>query len=285
VRRLARALALLLLLAAVGALTVREIYAPRLTLPIRDLLTGRRSGPVSAHLTDELEVRLHATTRPHVGKIAALQKGLVLLHRGRPLVEEGYGFGLPIVETEAGAHIARNADVSRRHEGGVTSLIKTYRIDVLDTPTRPFSRKYVDVPPLGQVVFTYTVRPPDRIDVTADFRGLETDWRRAYVMNEQGARAFAVYVEPDGDTVLADEMGIWEETTAPFGCWESPDRDLRFCVEATIHQPGFVGRERYLQFNWLGFYSLSWSGIDLAVDPPRETFSYTIRVETGAVGE
>jgi len=43
-------------------------------------------------------LRLHSDTRPHVGKIAGLQKGLVWVQAGQTLVEEGYGFGCPIVE-------------------------------------------------------------------------------------------------------------------------------------------------------------------------------------------
>jgi len=259
---------------------IRERYAPRLTLHLQDLL-DRQPPPLSAELHNALSLRLHSTTRPHVGKIAALQKGLVLVHRGQPLIEEGYGFGLPIIEANGVAHISRHARTSMVSHGGQFTLIKTYRIDVADRPTRPLRMKYVDVPSLGTVVFSYTVHAPDVIDVTVDFRGLETEWERAYLMNEQGARLFTRYVDPAGKKLDAAQIGIWEETTAPFGCWEAPRRGVRFCVDAPPGQRGFVGRERYRQYNWLGFYALSWSGIDIAIEAPVDTYAYTIHVQDG----
>jgi hypothetical protein len=275
--RLLFAAVLVAVIAVSGAVVVREVYAPRLTLVLRDLLAGSPAH-LAVPLDDSVEIRLHATTRPHIGKIATLQKGLVLVHRGQPVIEEGYGFGLPIIDAPGGAHVSRHAQTAIHRGDGTVELVKSYRIDVVDTPVRPFRRKYRDVDPLGHVVFTYTIRPPDAIDVRADFRGLHAPWERAYLMNEQGARAFTSYLEAGGSVVDASEMGIWQEATAPFGCWNSPERGLSFCVEARSGQPGFVGRERYLQFNWLGFYALSWSGIDIAVDAPRETYEYTIHI-------
>lgn len=270
------AILLLLLLVA-----IRERYAPRLTLYLQDLLM-RSQRSLDLRLTDHLGLRLYSTTRPHIGKIAALQKGLVLVHQGQELIEEGYGFGLPIIETDGTAYISRHATTSMVRRGGHPTLVKAYHIDVVDRPTRILRAKYADVAPLGTVVFSYTIRAPDTIDILVDFSGLATDWSRAYLMNEQGAQAFTRYVDPDGEALNASEVGIWEATTAPFGCWEAPRRGVRFCVEAQPGQEGFVGRERYRQYNWLGFYSLSWSGIDIAVDAPLDTYAYTIRVEEGS---
>ena len=259
---------------------VRERYAPRLTLFVRDLL-GRAPGPIAVTLGDDLDVRLYSTTRPHVGKIAALQKGLVLVHEGRELTEEGYGFGLPIIEANGRAYVSRHAETALVSDGGRMSLVKAYRIDVVDRPTRFLRVKYADVAPRGRVTFTYTIRAPDAIDVTVDFRGLNEAWERAYLMNEQGARAFSRYMTPDGERLDGGEVGIWQETRAPFGCWEAPGHGVRFCVDAAPGQPGFVGRERYRQYNWLGFYTLSWSGIDIALEGPIDAYTYTIRVEGG----
>jgi hypothetical protein len=129
------------------------------------------------------------------------------------------------------------------------------------------------------VTFTYTIRAPDAIDVAVDFSRLNEAWDRAYLMNEQGARVFSQYVAPDGERLDGAGVGIWQETRAPFGCWEAPGHGVRFCVDATLGQRGFVGRERYRQYNWLGFYGLSWSGIDIALEGPIDSYTYTIRVE------
>jgi hypothetical protein len=259
---------------------VRERYAPRLTLHLKDRLT-QPPPALAGELDGDLSLRLYSTTQPHVGKIAALQKGLVLVHQGQALIEEGYGFGLPIIEAHGVAHISRQAETSLIQRDGRLTLVKVYRIDVADRPVRPFRMKYDDVAPLGTVAFSYTIRAPDTIDVTVDFSGLQADWDRAYLMNEQGARTFTRYVDPAGKKLNASEVGIWEATAAPFGCWEAPARRIRFCVEAVPGHPGFVGRERYRQYNWLGFYTLSWSGIDIVVEAPLDTYSYTIHVEAG----
>jgi hypothetical protein len=258
-------------------LVVREHYAPRLTLVVRDALWGPE--PLTAPLDDDLALRLYADTRPHVGKIAALQKGLVLIADGVELLEEGFGFGAPIVQVGDVTHLSRHAEIALVQQEASSTLVKAYTIDVADRPTRFLRQKYQDVAPLGRVVFSYTLRPPDSIDVTVDLTGLEADWARVYLMNEQGARAFTRYRDATGNVQEAGEVGIWEEATAPFGCWEAPARDVRFCVEAPAGQPGFVGRERYLQYNWLGAYALSWSGIDLEIAAPQTTVTYSIRVE------
>jgi len=113
-----------------------------------------------------------------------------------------------------------------------------------------------------------------------DFRGLNADWDRAYLMNEQGARAFNRYRTPGGVREDGATVGIWEETVAPFGCWEAPAYAVAFCVETESDQPGYVGRERYNQYNWLGIYTLSWSGIDIRVEAPLDFYTYTIRVHS-----
>jgi hypothetical protein len=270
-----------LLIIGVLLLVVREHFDPRLSLYASDVLSSAPP-PLTAPLSPDLTLRLYATAQPHVGKIASLQKGLVLVHEGRALIEEGYGFGLPIIEVDGVAYVSRHAHTSLIRQGPNLTLEKAFRIDVADRPTRFLHVKYQDVQPLGTVVFSYTLQPPDLIDVTVNFSGLEADWDRAYLMNEQGARAFTRYRNPAGVSRGGDDVGIWQEATAPFGCWEAPTHDVRFCVEAPEGQPGFIGRERYKQYNWLGIYSLSWSGIDIQVEAPLETYAYAIRVDRRA---
>ena len=271
--------ALLLLLGTILILVaVKERYDPFLVLFLDDLLRPKPA-PLTVPMHDGLALRMYTDTRPHVGKVASLQKGLVLVYEGQEWVEEGYGFGLPIVQAGDVAYLSRHATTSLiQGQDGVT-VVKSYTMDVADRPTRFLQVKYEDVEPLGTVEFRYTLRGPGTIAVDVDFTGLEVDWDRAYLMNEQGAINFPIYQDGDGRLWHGDEVGIWRATDDPFGCWQHREEALRFCVETEPGRRTFVGRERYNQYRWTGIFYLSWSGIDVEIDPPVDRYRYTIRVE------
>jgi hypothetical protein len=226
-------------------------------------------------------LRLYGDTRPHVGKVAGLQKGLVWVRGGRLLIEEGYGFGCPIIEWNGMAYLSQHAEteIVERAEGA--QLTKRYTIDTVDTPIQFLRRKYRRVPSLGQVVVQYHIGRSGVIDVEVDFSGLHVAWTRAYVMNEQGARRFVHYTDVTGRALSGSEIGIWEpsERLIPRACFESGDRQLAFCVEAQPPATVYYGRERYEQYNWRGIYYLSWAGVDIALDAPRDVYRYRVTLE------
>ena len=226
-------------------------------------------------------LRLYSDTRPHVGKIAGLQKGLAWVRDGRLLIEEGYGFGCPIIEWEGMAYISRTAEIEIVEHKQGTRLIKRYAIDTVDTPIQFLRRKYRRVPSLGQVVFQYDIDPRGVIDIEVDFSGLRVDWTQAYVMNEQGARRFIHYADSTGRSLSGDEIGIWEpsERFIARACFESGDRRLQFCVEAQPPATVYYGRERYEQYNWRGIYYLSWAGVDIELAAPRDVYRYRVTLE------
>jgi hypothetical protein len=246
---------------------------------------------VEAPTVGGTRLRLYGDTRPHVGKISGLQKGLVWVRNGRPLVEEGYGFGAPIVEYQGQAYVARHAEVERSSIPGGVRLIKRYRIDTVDTPIQLLRRKYRPVAPLGSVTVQYDVWPEGLVDVWVDFRELEADWGRVYLMNEQGARRFVRYKDAGGIVLEGPEIGIWEskaEFTGPACMSSKPAEDgfssLCFCVEPLEEGAAppvriYYGRERYKQYNWRGTYHLSWAGIDLEVEAPQPAYGYRISLE------
>lgn len=272
-RRVALALlAVLLLLAA-----VKERFDPHLVLYLDDLLRPKPA-PLTVPPSGELALRLYADTRPHIGKIASLQKGLVLVYRGKEVAEESFGFGAPIIQAGGVPYLSRHATTSLVREAGAVTLVKTFAIDTADRPTRFWRVKYEDVPSLGVVTFRYTLRGSE-IEIAVDLSGLQVDWEQAYLMNEQGAINFQVYQDADGRLRHGDELGIWHATEDAFGCWVHRDGALRFCVQTEPGRPKYVGRERYNQYRWTGIFYLSWSGIDLELDPPLEQYRYVVRVE------
>jgi hypothetical protein len=264
-------------LALLGALVLvflllKEIQEPYLWLFVDDLLDPKPD-PQTIPLSRGMAVRLYTSTRPHTGKVARLQKGLVLEVAGSEVIEEGFGFGLPLVEVEGRAYLSRSASVEREGD----TLVKHYQMDTVDTPSGLLRRKYEPVPSIGTVVVSFTVGGDD-IHAIVDLSGLEADWNRIFLMNEQGAQTFSRYREP-GLEVKGDQFGRWQPTTERRGCVVAGDDSVQFCVETEDEGLRYYGRERYNQYYWVGVYALSWAGIDLELVPPVNRFEYHIRIE------
>jgi hypothetical protein len=261
--------------------------------PYRLLVLAPRAPYLEAPAVGGTVLRLYSDTRPHVGKISGLQKGLVWVREGRLLVEEGYGFGAPIVEYEGQAYLARHAEIEREALPDGVRLIKRYQIDTVDTPIQFLRRKYRPVSPLGTIAVQYDVRPEGVIDLTVDLSELEVAWTSVYLMNEQGARRFTRYEDARGTRLEGAEIGIWESFSAFTGwaCLSSASEGrvdaapaLRFCVEPSGESMDagavvYFGRERYNQYNWRGIYYLAWAGVDLALDAPLSSYRYRITLE------
>lgn len=255
---------------------VKESREPYLRLFLDDWLRPKPP-PITLPLSPDgrLAVRLYTSTQPHIGKVARLQKGLVLVVDGRERIEEGFGFGLPLVVTEdGGQYLSRTASVEQRD----TTLVKRYLLDTQDTPSGFLRRKYEPVPPIGSVVITYTVdATAGTVEIAADFSGVQRPWRHAYVMSEQGARTFTRYEEP-GRAVEGREFRKWQPTVAREGCVVAADRSVRFCVLTNEPTHRYFGRERYNQYYPIGVYTLSWAGIDLELSPPQAQVRYRVVV-------
>jgi hypothetical protein len=270
----------LVLLAGVMVLlaVLKESREPYVWLFVDDLVHPKPA-PLALELSRRLALRLYTDTRPHTGKVARLQKGLVLVvddpesrsNSGQERVEEGFGFGLPLIEVNGQAYLSRTATVERDGD----TLIKEYLIDTLDTPSGFLRRKYEPVPPIGTVTVRYTVGTEGTIEVEVDLSGLQGPWDRAYLMNEQGAGFFTRY-EESGIVAQGKEFGKWQPTRARRGCIVSSDGSVRFCVETDSETQRYYGRERYNQYYWVGIYVLSWAGIDLEVEAPASHFKYRI---------
>jgi hypothetical protein len=259
---------------------VKEAIEPHWTVRLRAaLLPG--PPPLTLPLGEGLELRLYEDARPHVGKIARIQKGLVLAQDGRELIEEGYGFGSPIVVAGGQPYLSQTAEVTASVEG--RQVVKQFTMDTADTWTEFLRRKYRRVEPLGSVVFTYTVASPGILDIAADFSGLRTPPERVYLTNEQGARSFTLYSDSSGERRLfadvPDSPDKWVPVTAARSCWTSEARGLRFCVETPEGQPKYAGRERYWQWRWSGVFALSWAGVDIELDQPQDVYRYRVTVE------
>lgn len=256
---------------------VKEAIEPHWTIRLAALL---RPGPPPHELplANGLMLRLYSDTRPHVGKITPLQKGLALVQDSHELIEEGYGFGVPIVIYRGRAYLSQHTTITAFPEE--RRIVKRFIIDVEDTWTELFRRKYRPVAPLGSVVFTYTVTAAGVLDVAVDFSELTVSPELVYLPNEQGARHFTLYSDSEGtERDFEDFADQWIPTTAQTTCFTSRTRGLRFCTETEPGQAKYVGRERYNQYRWSGIFWLSWAGTDIELAVPTGVYRYRVTVE------
>ena len=89
------------------------------------------SPPATINLESYVSCRLYEDTRPHCLETAQLQKGLVLLVEGSEVIEEGMGFGAPVVLYQDRAFFSSSADISVRREGNEMILTKSFTIDAI----------------------------------------------------------------------------------------------------------------------------------------------------------
>ena len=258
--------------AALAFGVLKEAREPYLRLFLEDALYAR-AAPVELAIADGIVGRLYTDTRPHVGKIARLQKGMALVVDGQEWIEEGFGWGAPIVEIDGRTYLARTASLSQ--VGG--SWVKRYILDTIDTPSGFLRQKYVPIAPVGYVEARYTAIARG-VEIEIDLSHAGAGWERAYIMNEQGARAFTRYEEP-GLAVEGAALGQWQETYAARACLVAATGALRFCVESEPGLRKYYGRERYTQFYPIGLYWLSWAGVDIEAPRATDRLRYRVTVE------
>ncbi len=257
-----------------------EVAEPLWLLRIGDWLWPRPA-PLVALTAGSTGLWLYDDARPHLGKIARLQKGLVWVQADRKLVEEGFGFGCPIVVSGGSAYVSTHAETSMARQGSVVVLIKRYTMDAVDGAARFLHPKFPQAPALGVVVVRYDVYPEGVVDVTADFSQLKVAWQWAYLMNEQGAHRFTAYHDANGTTLPEGQIGPWQPVYVRQACMDEPG-GLSFCVETDALTRLYYGREHRRLFNWRGGTTLSWSGIDLQFPAPVTTVHYRLTLETSS---
>jgi hypothetical protein len=230
-----------------------------------------------------------------------LQKGLVSYHEGKCLVQEGMGFGAPIVSTTVDTYFSKKATLERRDD----ILVKRYQFDCVSRiemgqkrlenpalrygfealvglymrmePLQPLllrlqrgmalsleaTCRFVDVPAIGTAEVIYA--PSEKgMRVRADFDvGLEKP--QFIMVNEQGANYFDRAVVDDRE--LADE-----DIKGWMAAGKAALRAERLGLEFSLDPPPctrlFVGRE--------STEYLSWAGLDLHCDQGR--VEYEIRL-------
>jgi hypothetical protein len=252
-------------------------------------------------------VRLYPDCRPNYLETSPLHKGLALVYHGRELIEEGVGFGVPVVKYADKTYFPGEAAVSF---DGDCILAKVYALNMVSVKKlggagyiddrlysvlrKNFERLYLQkklkglfnkvmevrdalkvstefqmVKPRGTVAVTYNCQP-SRIDVQADFSGLSLDGCREMLMlNEQGSSYFQKYTDSAGETLMGNQMGAWDRVDAGFASLQSTRGQLRFGLSC---RPGALLYRGYEQTR----KRFSWAGLSYSIQPSCGKFGYTI---------
>jgi len=88
-------------------------------------------GMFTQKLSNRLSIRIYRDCRPNYLETGALQKGLVQMLDGEELIEEGVGFGVPVVKYEDKTFFSSQADVSIREIGRDIVITKVFTLDTV----------------------------------------------------------------------------------------------------------------------------------------------------------
>jgi hypothetical protein len=257
-----------------------------------------------------VSLRAYASTEPLNGKIADLQKGLILVIDGVEAVGEGTGFGLPVLVYSGETYFSGSSSVyvSQRPSGCIirkeftmdrvarnsfrnvtlenraartfiTHLSDLYqkhrrfRLLTLKDLTRRISigKAFLEAASMGRVIVTYTV-DESCITVKADFKNLKKrGLEKIFMLNEQGSRLFRKYIDSRGTELTDDMIGAWDAVVGEWACLKTSRGELAFRLWRVEKSVLRRGQE-FLQG------SLDWVGLDYEIGRGNDVFEYAVDV-------
>jgi len=268
---------------------------------------------VTVPLNQHLSLRLYRDNQPHCLETAALQKGLVLIHKGKELIEEGIGFGVPVIKYHDKTLFSSKAEIiigtktplciKKRFLIDTVSKKRFYKAyvndEVYEFIHKLFERVYLGhnrllplnnkmmelrailqiktefakVEPRGAVNLKYTLKDKE-IQVTADFSNLKRDGcLELLLLNEQGANTFQSYADTDGLRLNGRGIGAWGMVHAKEATLRSASGDLAFSLKNEVAARLFRGWESTKN-------RFAWAGLSYSISPNTDTFQYTIKLNS-----
>ncbi|MDQ7053293.1 MAG: hypothetical protein Q9P14_10510 [candidate division KSB1 bacterium] len=254
-------------------LLVQEIAQPHYMLKLKDALKSP-SPALRASMALDLHATLYADTKPFVGRIATLQKGVVISYKGKPIIGEGYGLGVPIVHKDGTPWLASRAKIGRFTRGDTVILAKVYYYDTIETDKEiPRLRYRRQGRVLTRIRVNYFIYQ-NRVDVVADLR----DARRkgaeeVFFMNELSGHLFRYAI-----TQNRRKLDLLNWQLAPSGLvgLVSPKLGLTMWVQCNDTWDRFLGREVLSSWKWYGHIESDWTGCVIHVEKMPARFQYTL---------
>jgi hypothetical protein len=268
-------------------------------------------GTFTQKLADRLLVRLYKDCRPSCLETRALQKGLVLMLDGRELIEEGVGFGVPVVKYGDKTFFSSKADISIKENGLDCTITKVYTLDTVSlkkfgqssyiddgfySPLRktfqtmylrhkkltPLFNKAMELRDLANIKTEFvTVKPRGSVTVTYHCEptaiNIQADFSRLKL-----DRCLEVLVlNEQGSSVFrryADSNGL-TLLGGKIGAWETVTAEHASLVsgkgEISFTLQKHVGAQLFRGWEQTR-KRFSWAGLSYSMRPNKDVFTYTI---------
>jgi hypothetical protein len=266
---------------------------------------------VTLRLNDHLSVRLYKDCRPTCLETGTLQKGLVLLLDGRELIEEGVGFGVPIVKYEDKTFFSSKADASIRRIGADYVISKAYTLDTVSrkkygratyiddslySPLRktfeslylkhkkltPLFNKVMELRDLANIKTEFvTAKPRGKVTINYHCQPTAINIRADFSKVALNKCREVLVLNEQGSSVFqkyADSNGQ-NLLCNKIGAWETVTAD-QASLQSAKGQVSFSlqnNRDATLFRGWEKTRKrFSWAGLSYSMPPNHGTFEYTI---------
>ncbi len=265
---------------------------------------------VEIPLSSSLALRIYSSPRPHNLLIANLQKGLILAKKRVEMVEEGTGFGVPVLLYSDQTYFSGSSHLYISQQDDFQVIRKEFLMDSLKKKSigkieltnqklraiskylaelyrehrhiRPLmstslSRKlgvhdsFVKTMPVGRVVVTYGISQCG-ILVKVDFSHVKKrNLQKIVVLNEQGSNFFRRYIDSKNTSLVDEQIGVWEKIEAKWASIMDIQGKVGFRLWKTKNSILRRGRE-------LMKGRIEWIGLDYEINSASDIFEYNIDI-------
>jgi len=270
--------------------------------------------PLSLQMGDRVLFRLYQDSRPNCLEVAPLQKGLVLVLDGSELIEEGVGFGVPVVKYKNKTYFSSSAHCSVEENEGGFSVTKLFVLDAVSRKSvgkssyindglyrflrKLFERFYLD----GPRFFPFF----DKIMQLRQVAGVQTKFIR---VQPKGAIAVKFSIQPSSIEVQVDlsdldkdgceEILVLNEQGSTFFSKYADSEGIKLCDEKIGAWSEVKAKDAYLSVmkgslafglekhdgsllfrGWektIGRFA--WTGLSYSLPPQFSLFNYVIRLK------
>ncbi len=223
--------------------------------------------PFNRTLTKGFSVRLYEDSRPPNGKIAPVQKGVVLVQNGAETIGEGGGFGAPVLHHDEKTYYSLDATAHRFRDG----VAKNFSMDAVEAGEN-YNKTFEPVAPAGFVMVRYRYIA-DGLRIEVSLGGIPAN-STLFILNEQSGTRYTRYRNSEGENLTVDFS--WRQVNASANYLLDGD-GRGFRIDRPAIPDGtelHLGRETRPE----GF---DWAGLDITIDTAiygSPVYTYEVRI-------